>query len=75
MVTFEHNLTMDLVCQNYMYVKKHSYFQLLAVKAAIVEDVKTLSQYISPVVQQFIVKQAAINEQYAVSGWESDDND
>jgi len=30
-------------------IEKHSYFKLLAVKAAIVEDVKTFSQYLSPV--------------------------
>jgi len=46
-------------------VEKHSYFKLLAVKVAILEDLKTLSQYLSPVGKQFIVQLAAINEQYA----------
>ena len=67
MINLEQSLTMALVCQNYMtcadvyyftlktMLKTHSYFQLLAVKAAIVEDAKTFAKYLSPVRQQFIV--------------------
>ena len=56
-------------------IGKHSYFQLLAIKAAVEVDVKTLSQYLSPIAQQFVVQLAATNEQYADTGWESDYND
>ena len=43
-------------------LETHSYFKLLAVKAANVEDVKPLSQYLSPVAEQFIVQLVATNE-------------
>ena len=56
-------------------IEKHSYFKVLAGNAMIVEDVKTLSQCISPVTQQFIVQLAATNEHYADISWESDYND
>ena len=56
-------------------LKTHCYFKLLAVKAAIVEDIKTLSQHFFPVAQQSIVQLAATNERYANFGWDSDYND
>ena len=56
-------------------VEKHSYFKLLAVKAAIVEDVKTLSQKSSTVAHHLTVEVAAKIERYAVTGWKSDYND
>ena len=37
-------------------VEKHSYFKLLAVKAAIIEDVEILPHSLSPVAQQCIVQ-------------------
>ncbi len=43
-------------------LENHSYFKLLAVKAADVEDVKPLSQYLSPVAEQFIIQLAATYE-------------
>ena len=48
------------------------YVAQLTIKEAKVKDVKTLSQYLSHVAQQFIALLTATNERDANTRWESD---
>ena len=55
-------------------IENHSYLKLLAVKAAIVEEVKTVPQNLSTVALHLIVELAIKIERYADTGWKSDFN-